>query len=100
MPGPCSSSSISSCGAKYPVCGPNTAAGCPLSVYWPDTTSALDMPCFALSRLPGSTPGAAVVGDVAEPVGSNTSCCGTTEPGSGMATPCGEAGLAAYGECW
>src|SRR5579859_5474579 len=127
---------MSSCGAKYPVCGPNTAIGLPLSVYWPETTRALDMPRFRVNRFAGSTPASiepvsfamagrvfrlaadraeraeacgettagpalgavpgavfAAVPAVAEPVGSNTSCCAVTDPGSGMATPEGLAGV-------
>ncbi len=73
MPGPCNSSSISSCGEKYPVCGPNTATGCPVVEYWPDTTTALDMPWWVVliwspGRTPAATPGAAAT--AAEPLAS------------------------------
>src|SRR5690349_20599080 len=89
------------------------------------------MPCFAFSRLPGSTPSLkapltnfsfglafalaldvavlavadglaavcdlAAADDAADPVGSNTICCGVTDPASGIATPLGFAGDAPYG---
>src|SRR4051794_38250148 len=41
MPGPCRSTSVSSCGVKYPVCGPKTTTGWPLAECLASTSSAL-----------------------------------------------------------
>ena len=107
MPGPWSSCSISSCGAKYPVCGPNTATGLPLSVWAPETSSAFDMPFFPKpsgnrppSKIPWSASepfGAGFAAALALTVWSITSGSGVTEPRSGIARPAGSGPVVPYG---
>ncbi len=68
IPGPTSTCSVSSCGVKYPVCGPNTAIGLLLAVEVAPTSRALLIP-------PGT------IGTSIEPCGSSTLTLPCRSPG-------------------
>src|SRR5947209_7664114 len=61
---------------------------------------AADLAAAEPVALAGAFAVEAALPDAAEPVGSNTICCGVTEPGSGIATPEGFAGLPLKGNDW